>query len=68
MCIPLGLLKMVVNEVFVQIRSFLSKATCNHKTVGGYMSIVWLSFGHEASMFWLQVAFKHDVCLKIRPS
>ena len=31
-------------------RSFLANATCNHRTVGGYMSFKWLSFWHEAYM------------------
>ena len=54
LCIRLRLLKMAVNEVLCKrtpyFPSFLSKATSNHRTVGGYMSFTWLTFRHEAYM------------------
>ena len=45
-CIPLGLLKKVVNEVLCKrtpyFRRFLPNATSNQRTVCGYMSFIWL--------------------------
>ena len=50
----LRLLKMVVDEVLCKrtpyFRSFLTKATSNHRTVGGYMSFIWLSCRHVGYM------------------
>ena len=58
LCIPIGLLKMAVKEVLCKrtlyFQSFLTKANCNHRKVGGYMSFIRLSFRHEASFYvWL---------------